>query len=76
MKLKFKKQSYQTNAVETGADLEAELKVSPMQYTVVAGEQLEAATYDGIRQGESFKAPQVKYDVVDGFGKLMALVAA
>ena len=34
--------------------LEAELKVSPMQYTVVAGEQLETATYDGIRRGESF----------------------
>lgn len=57
--------------------LEAELKVSPMQYTVVAGEQLEAATYDGIRQGESFKVMEsttdfhrasahsaVKYDLI------------
>ena len=57
--------------------LEAELKVSPMQYTVVAGEQLEAATYDGIRQGESFKVTEsttdyhrasahsaVKYDLI------------
>ena len=57
--------------------LEADLKVSPMQYTVVAGEQLEAATYDGIRQGESFKVTEsttdyhrasahsaVKYDLI------------
>lgn len=29
--------------------LEAELKVSPMQYTVVVGEQADTATYDGIR---------------------------
>ena len=35
--------------------LEAELKVSPMQYTVIGGEQLDTATYEGIRQGESFK---------------------
>ncbi|WP_233253976.1 SNF2-related protein [Limnohabitans sp. MMS-10A-192] len=57
--------------------LEAELKVSPMQYTVIAGEQLESATYDGIRQGESFKVTEsttdysaasahsaVKYDLI------------
>ena len=57
--------------------LEAELKVSPMQYTVVTGEQMELATYDGIRQGESFKVMEsttdyhrasahsaVKYDLV------------
>ena len=57
--------------------LEAELKVSPMQYTVVAGEQAGTATYDGIRQGESFKVTEsttdfhrasahsaVKYDLI------------
>jgi type III restriction enzyme len=57
--------------------LEAELKVSPMQYTVVAGEQTDTATYDGIRQGESFKVTEsttdfhrasahsaVKYDLI------------
>ena len=57
--------------------LETELKVSPMQYTVIAGEQLESATYDGIRQGESFKVTEsttdysaasahsaVKYDLI------------
>ncbi len=57
--------------------LEAELKVSPMQYTVVAGEQADTTTYDGIRQGESFKVTEsttdfhrasahsaVKYDLI------------
>lgn len=43
--------------------LEAELKVSPMQYTVVAGEQADTATYDGIRQGESFKVTESTTDV-------------
>lgn len=42
--------------------LEVELKVSPMQYTVVAGEQADTATYDGIRQGESFKVTDSKTD--------------
>jgi type III restriction enzyme len=57
--------------------LEAELKVSPMQYTVVMGEQNEVSTYDGLKQGESFKVMQsvtdlhrasarsaVKYDLI------------
>ncbi len=57
--------------------LESELKVSPMQYTVIGGEQLDTATYDGIRQGESFKVTEsttdysaasahsaVKYDLI------------
>jgi type III restriction enzyme len=57
--------------------LDAELKVSPMQYTVIAGEQLESATYDGIRRGESFQVTEsttdystssahsaVKYDLI------------
>jgi type III restriction enzyme len=42
--------------------LGAELKVSPMQYTVVAGEQADTATYDGIRQGESFKVTESTTD--------------
>ena len=42
--------------------LEVELKVSPMQYTVVAGEQADTATFDGIRQGESFKVTDSKTD--------------
>lgn len=57
--------------------LEKELKVSPMQYTVVAGEQADIATFDGIQQGESFKVTEsttdyhrasahsaVKYDLI------------
>ncbi len=57
--------------------LETELKVSPMQYTVIAGEQLDSATYEVIRQGESFKVTEsttdfsaasaysaVKYDLI------------
>ena len=42
--------------------METELKVSPMQYTVVAGEQADVATYDGIRQGESFKVTESSTD--------------
>ncbi len=42
--------------------LEAELKVSPMQYTVVAGEQADTATYDGIRAGDAFKVTDSKTD--------------
>ena len=57
--------------------LESELKVSPMQYTVVSGEQADTATYDGIARGESFKVTEsttdysrvsvhsaVKYDLI------------
>ena len=57
--------------------LEVELKVSPMQYTVVSGEQADTATYDGIARGESFKVMEsttdysrvsvhsaVKYDLI------------
>ena len=42
--------------------LETELKVSPMQYTVVAGEQADTATYDGIRAGDAFKVTDSKTD--------------
>lgn len=40
--------------------LEAELKVSPMQYTVVAGEQTEVASYDALADGTSFKVMESK----------------
>ncbi len=43
--------------------LGAELKVSPMQYIVVAGQQSDIATYDGIRQGESFKVTDSTTDL-------------
>ena len=57
--------------------LEKELKVSPMQYTVVTGEQTGTATYEALKQGESFKVMEsttdyhrasaqsaVKYDLI------------
>ena len=42
--------------------LHAELKVSPMQYTVVRGEQTEQATYDGLKQGATFKVMESSSD--------------
>ena len=42
------------------AALEKELKVSPLQYTIVKGEQLGTATYDDVKQGESFEISETK----------------
>jgi len=42
------------------AALEKELKVSPLQYTIVKGEQLGTATYDDVKQGESFEIRETK----------------
>ena len=60
--------------------LEKELKVSPLQYTIVAGEQTDKATFDDLKQGEGFEVREtitefhknsihstVKYDLI---GKL------
>ncbi|MBX3320038.1 MAG: DEAD/DEAH box helicase family protein [Nitrospira sp.] len=60
--------------------LDKELKVSPLQYTVTAGEQKEEATYEEVKKGDSFVVKQnetdqltssarsvVKYDLI---GKL------
>lgn len=38
--------------------LNKELKVSPLQYNIVAGEQTDEATYDSVKQGESFKVSE------------------
>lgn len=35
-----------------------ELKVSPLQYTIVAGEQIDTATYDEVKHGESFEVKE------------------
>jgi type III restriction enzyme len=35
--------------------LDQELKVSPLQYNIIAGEQTEETTYDAVKQGESFQ---------------------
>lgn len=45
------------------AALDKELKVSPMQYTVVMGEQADTATFDAMKQGESFKVMQSTTDL-------------
>ena len=42
------------------AALEKELKVSPLQYTIVKGEQLDTATHDDVKQGESFEIRETK----------------
>jgi len=42
--------------------LEKELKVSPLQYTIVRGEQLGTATYDDVKHGESFKVSETTTD--------------
>ena len=60
--------------------LDKELKVTPLQYTVIAGEQKEEADHDDMKRGESFKIQEsvteqlttsassaVKYDLI---GKL------
>jgi type III restriction enzyme len=62
------------------AELDTELRVSPLQYTIQRGEQTDTTTFDALKQGESFKVMQtateqynasiqsaVKYDLV---GKL------
>jgi type III restriction enzyme len=62
------------------AELDEALRVSPLQYTIQRGEQTDTATYDALKQGESFKVAEtetenykasihsaVKYDLI---GKL------
>ena len=44
------------------AALDKELRVSPLQYTIVAGEQIDTATTDDLKQGESFKITKTKTD--------------
>ena len=45
------------------AALEKELHISPMQYTIVKGEQTELSTYDGLKQGETFKVMESTTDL-------------
>ncbi len=44
------------------AALEKELKVSPLQYTVVRGEQIGIATYDDVKHGTSFEIRETMID--------------
>jgi type III restriction enzyme len=68
------------------AALEKELRVSPLQYTIVAGEQKDASTYEEMKQGESFVVKQtttevnkysihsaVKYDLIGKIGEATQL---
>ncbi|MBA1446589.1 MAG: DEAD/DEAH box helicase family protein [Chromatiales bacterium] len=63
------------------ATLDRELKVSPLQYTIISGTQIETATHDALKQGLAFQVQKsqtethkasihaaVKYDLV---GKLV-----
>ena len=45
------------------ATLDKDLRVSPMQYTVVAGEQKDGITLDALKQGEGFKAMESRTDL-------------
>jgi len=47
----FKTEELIAKCVET---LDRELKVAPLQYTVVGGEQKDEATYESVKQGEAF----------------------
>ncbi|MDH4234792.1 MAG: DEAD/DEAH box helicase family protein, partial [Gallionella sp.] len=44
------------------AALEKELRVSPLQYTIVKGEQLSTATYDDVKHGASFEIRETTTD--------------
>lgn len=44
------------------AALDKELKVSPLQYTIVRGEQIGTATYDDVNQGASFEIRETTTD--------------
>lgn len=61
--------------------LDRELKVSPLQYTIISGTQTDTATYDSLKQGQAFQVKEseteihkasihaaVKYDLI---GKLV-----
>lgn len=64
MKLKFKRQTYQTNAVEAVADCFAgQPKREGLNYRMDNPATVHQITSD-----------QVKYDVVDSYGTLMELV--
>jgi len=43
--------------------LDEQLKVSPLQYTVVSGEQADLATPENLKQGESFQIRETRTDV-------------
>jgi type III restriction enzyme len=44
------------------AALDAELKVTPLQYTVQSGEQTDTASYDALKAGDTFRLQETKTD--------------
>ena len=46
--------------------LDVELKVAPLQNTVVSGEQTDTTTIDALKQGDSFKIMETKTDSQKG----------
>jgi type III restriction enzyme len=44
--------------------LDKELKVTPLQYTVTAGEQTEEATYEAVKKGEAFRIRETSTDAM------------
>ena len=50
-------------AVAVLNDKDAGLRVTPLQYTIQRGEQVEAVTYDGIKSGEAFKLKATETEV-------------
>ena len=42
------------------AALDRELKVTPLMYTIQSGEQIETATYDALKKGETFRVQETK----------------
>ncbi len=66
--------------------LDKELRVTPLQYTIQAGEQIDAISYEGLKQGDSFKVTEttteesrksihssVKYDLVGKIAEAVQL---
>ena len=50
-------------AVAVLNDKDAGLRVTPLQYTIQRGEQVDAVTYDGIKSGEAFKLKATETEV-------------
>jgi type III restriction enzyme len=50
-------------AVAVLNDKDAGLRVTPLQYTIQRGEQVEGVTYDGIKSGEAFKLKATETEV-------------
>ena len=71
------------------AALDKDLKVSPLQYNIVSGEQTDEATYESVKKGESFKISEsttvthkasvhsaVKYDLIGKIAEATTLTRA